>query len=86
MTAARIAAHRPADVAHEVELRLKEGWCRFVLERVDDGQMRDLERLGAARYAAGLQAQVELAAEVSSATSKAAPASSALGAAPLEAR
>jgi hypothetical protein len=57
---AHVSARRPADVAREVELDLQAGFQAFVLERIAGGHMIDLERLGAARYAAGLQAQVEL--------------------------
>jgi L-alanine-DL-glutamate epimerase-like enolase superfamily enzyme len=60
VSSAFITARRPADVAREVERRRRSGITRFVLRRVDDGAMLDQERLGAARYAAGLQAEVEL--------------------------
>jgi hypothetical protein len=60
VTSALITARRPVDVAREVERRLRAGCTRFVLRRFDDGAMVDQERLGAARYAAGLQAEVEL--------------------------
>ena len=61
-------ARRPDDVAREVE-RLSEAGCRtFVLRRLDGGGMLDQERLGAARYAAGLQADVELEGQSSPAT------------------
>lgn len=56
----RITARRPRDVAREVERLLNEGSRSFVIERIDHGGMLDLERLGAARYAAGLQSTVEL--------------------------
>lgn len=47
-------------MAREVE-RLREAGCtRFVVRPLDGGGTLDLERLGAARYAAGLQAEVEL--------------------------
>jgi hypothetical protein len=55
-----ISAVRPADVALEVERMMKVGEREFVLEPVARGGMLDQERLGAARYAAGLQAEVEL--------------------------
>ena len=55
-----IRAVRPADVAREVERMMKVGACEFVLEPVARGGMLDQERLGAARYAAGRQAEVEL--------------------------
>ena len=48
------------DVAREVERRRRAGYTRFVLRALDDGAMLDQERLGAARYAAGLQAEVVL--------------------------
>lgn len=60
MTAAIVTARRPAAVAREVERLRKAGCVMFVLRRLDDGGMLDRERLGAARYAAGLQAEVEL--------------------------
>jgi L-alanine-DL-glutamate epimerase-like enolase superfamily enzyme len=60
VTTAYINARTPTEVAQEVESRRKAGCRRFVLHRVDGGGMLDLERLGAARYAAGLQAVVEL--------------------------
>ena len=56
----RISARRPEDVAREVELLAAGGERRFVIARVDHGGMLDLERVGAARYAAGLQSAVEL--------------------------
>ncbi|TME91216.1 MAG: hypothetical protein E6I34_11620 [Chloroflexi bacterium] len=60
----RINAVRPHDVAREVERLLKRGAHEFVLEPIAHGGMLDQERLGAARYAAGLQAEVKLAVEV----------------------
>lgn len=65
MTTAYITARTPAGVALEVESQRNAGCRRFVLHRLDDGGMLDLERLGAARYAAGLQAVVELAGQSS---------------------
>ncbi len=59
----RIPTRRPADVAREVETLFREGRRDFVIARIDHGGMLDLERLGAARYAAGLQSKVELEAE-----------------------
>ena len=56
----KITARRPSDVADEVERRARAGETRFVLTSIDEGGMLDLERLGAARYAAGLQSAVEL--------------------------
>lgn len=63
MKSAYIAARRPSDVAAEVDAASREGCRRFVLRRVNGGGMVDLERLGAARYAAGLQSTVELEGE-----------------------
>jgi L-alanine-DL-glutamate epimerase-like enolase superfamily enzyme len=60
VNAACVASRRPADVAREVERLRKAGCTRFVVRPLDGGGMLDLERLGAARYAAGLQAGVEL--------------------------
>jgi hypothetical protein len=57
---AYITARIPADVAREVETRYQAGCRKFVLHALDGGGMLDLERLGAARYAAGLQAEVEV--------------------------
>jgi hypothetical protein len=56
----RITATRPQDVAREVEHALRTGVRRFVIASIDHGGMLDQERLGAARYAAGLQSTVEL--------------------------
>jgi hypothetical protein len=56
----RITARRPQDVASEVECLVQAGHRRFVLSRIDCGGMLDQERIGAARYAAGLQSAVEL--------------------------
>ena len=39
---------------------LKDGCRKFVLLSLANGEMLDRERLGAARYIAGLQAEVEL--------------------------
>jgi L-alanine-DL-glutamate epimerase-like enolase superfamily enzyme len=57
---AYITATRPKDVALDVEEARRRGCPSFTLRSVDHGGMLDLERLGAARYAAGLQAVVEL--------------------------
>ena len=57
---AYITARRPADVARDVESWRKRGCRSFVLRQVNGGGFVDQERLGAARYAAGLQAEVEL--------------------------
>lgn len=60
-----ITAGRPSEVAREVDRWLKRGCRSFVLRRVDGGGFVDHERLGAARYAAGIQADVELEGEAS---------------------
>lgn len=60
MTHGYVTARRPAEVAREVEALRATGCRRFVLRRLDGGSMLDLERLGAARYAAGVHAEVEL--------------------------
>lgn len=60
-----ITARRPSDVARDVERWCKRGCRSFVLRKVNGGGVLDLERLGAARYAAGLQAGVELEGEAS---------------------
>ncbi len=57
---AYITARQPSDVAREVERELIAGCSSFALRRVDGGGMLDRERLGAARYAAGIQAHVVL--------------------------
>lgn len=59
-TAAYITAIHPPDVAREVERHVGLGCRSFVLRAVADGGMLDQERLGAARYAAGVQCEVEL--------------------------
>jgi hypothetical protein len=59
----RITARKPQDVARDVERLTNAGEKTFVLSRIDEGGMLDQERLGAARYAAGLQSNVELEAE-----------------------
>jgi L-alanine-DL-glutamate epimerase-like enolase superfamily enzyme len=55
-----VTATRPPDVALAVEEAGRQGFRSFVLRRVAHGGMLDQERLGAARYAAGLQSTVEL--------------------------
>lgn len=55
-----IVARRPVDVAREVEALALRGCRWFSLQSIDGGGMLDLERMGAARYAAGLQSRVEL--------------------------
>lgn len=56
----RITSRRPAEVARAVEALVRAGHRSFSLASVDGGGMLDQERLGAARYAAGLQSKVEL--------------------------
>ena len=89
MSAARITARQPVDVAKEVERRLSEGWTEFRLEMIDGGQMLDQERLGAARYVAGTQVQIELAAGGSSGSQTSSGASGSVASevpSPVEAR
>jgi L-alanine-DL-glutamate epimerase-like enolase superfamily enzyme len=64
MKTAYITAVHPQDVAREVERQIAQGCRSFVLHPVAGGGMPDQERLGAARYAAGLQAEVVLEAGV----------------------
>jgi len=59
----RIDARHPSEVARQVETLVRAGHRSFVVCPVDGGGMLDQERLGAARYAAGLQSKVELGAE-----------------------
>jgi hypothetical protein len=65
MTTAYITARTPQEVAREVDSKVRAGCGRFVLSELDGGGMLDQERLGAARYAAGLQVEVELNGEPS---------------------
>lgn len=74
MKRAYVTARKPIDVASEVERLFREGCREFVVSRLGGDGMLDRERLGAARYAAGLQAEVELEAEPSPAPSAAAAA------------
>jgi len=60
MTDGYITVIHPEQVAREVERQVKLGCRWFVLRPVAGGGMLDQERLGAARYAAGIQAVVEL--------------------------
>ena len=60
MTKAYITARTPAGVSREVELLRQTGCTQFIVSMLDGGAMIDRERLGAARYAAGLQSEVEL--------------------------
>jgi hypothetical protein len=62
---AYITARRPSDVALDIERWRRRGCTSFVLREIDAGGMLDRERLGAARYAAGIQADVELEGDVS---------------------
>ena len=57
---AYITARQPSEVAHDVDRWRRRGCKTFVLRRVNAGGFLDRERMGAARYAAGLQADVEL--------------------------
>ena len=67
----RITSRRPADVASEVEESMRRGERAFVLAPVDRGGMLDRERLGAARYAAGLYSEVGLEEEAPTAVAAA---------------
>ena len=66
-----ITERRPADVAREVEHSVKRGERSFRLTRIDHGGMLDRERLGAARYAAGLYSDVGLEEETPTAVAAA---------------
>jgi len=66
-----ITARRPADVACDVEAFARRGERVFVLSRIDHGSMLDQERLGAARYAAGVQSVVGLEEETPAAVAAA---------------
>jgi hypothetical protein len=57
---AYITARRPSDVAREVEVMMQDGCDRFIIRSLANGDMLDRERLGAARYAAGVHAEVKL--------------------------
>jgi hypothetical protein len=57
---AYITDRTPDGVAREVESLFRAGCRNFVVRAIAGGGMVDLERLGAARYAAGLQGVVEL--------------------------
>jgi hypothetical protein len=57
---AYITARRPADVARDVDGWRRRGCKSFVLRKAGGGAELDQERLGAARYVAGIQAEVEL--------------------------
>lgn len=60
MITATVSAQRPVQVARDVEALAAQGCRSFALTSIDHGGMLDLERLGAARYAAGLQSRVVL--------------------------
>jgi hypothetical protein len=66
-----VTAKRPADVAREVEGLASPGKRAFVLRRLDHGGMLDMERLGAARYAAGFHSEVGLEEETPTAVAAA---------------
>ena len=57
---AYITARQPAEVAREVERWHQRGCRSFVLRPVGRGGELDRERLGAARYVAGVQSLVKL--------------------------
>lgn len=71
MTPVLVTAKRPADVAREVEGLASTGKRAFVLRRLDHGGMLDMERLGAARYAAGFHSEVGLEEETPTAVAAA---------------
>jgi hypothetical protein len=73
VTTAYITGRTPAAVAREVEFHLKAGCGRFLLRELDSGGMLDRERLGAARYAAGIHTEVELEGQSSPAGASEAP-------------
>lgn len=60
---AYIIARQPAEVAREVERWHKRGCRSFVLRPVSRGGELDRERLGAARYVAGVRSVVKLEGE-----------------------
>jgi hypothetical protein len=74
MKPAYITAAHPQDVAREVEEQIARGYRWFVLRPISAGgiadQQLDQERLGAARYAAGLQAEVVLESGVPAAAAR----------------
>jgi hypothetical protein len=63
---AYITGRQPSEVAREVERWHDRGCRSFLLSRVNHGGELDRERLGAARYAAGVQSHVELEGDASS--------------------
>lgn len=70
MSSDLITALRPMDVARAVESLVRDGHREFVVRRVAGGGMLDMERLGAARYAAGVHSRVELEAPEPAAASR----------------
>jgi L-alanine-DL-glutamate epimerase-like enolase superfamily enzyme len=68
VTQAYITARQPSEVAREVERWHDRGCRSFLIRRVNHGGELDRERLGAARYAAGVQSQIELEGESSGVT------------------
>jgi hypothetical protein len=62
---AYITSARPSEVALDVERWRRRGCSSFVLREIDNGGFLDRERLGAARYTAGAQAEVELEGDAS---------------------
>lgn len=78
MSTALITARKPVDVAREIELLLEGGCDSFVVRSIDHGGMLDLERLGAARYTAGLDLCVVLEEEVEEDQEVVAPAAAAV--------
>jgi hypothetical protein len=74
MKTAYITAAHPRDVARQVEEQVARGCRSFVLRPVAADAMADQqldqERLGAARYAAGLQAEVVLESGVPAAAAR----------------
>jgi len=73
VTDAYIEAARQQDVVLEVEEWVRRGSRNFTLRSIDHGGMLDRERLGAARYAAGVQAGVRLDADEPAAAAPARP-------------
>ena len=71
MSPVLVMARRPAEVAREVERLASAGRRVFVLARIDHGGMLDMERLGAARYAAGFYSEVGLEEETPTAVAAA---------------
>lgn len=67
MKTAYITAVHPMDVAREVEREVGQGCRSFVLRPIAGGAMLDQERLGAARYAAGVHSEVVLESGVAAA-------------------